>query len=380
MRNAEHGWTDLLRRQGSGYLSWLDANDFLETKFKSLATGLWTLLRDSVCTPEEACRVWEAIPAVLSHCNEQATYEMPGAAIAYAWLHLLDRYARTWRALEILIETFCLPMGKRGVSTLDIGTGPGPSAFAVYDFYASMMEYAAQTGNLRWRQPPHVTCVELDSSTNHLRHCLAEIVHQQSLQTAHGVLDMCAAIQDFRSVMPSTHRKRLRRALRWVEDTYYDEMSGEWVSDLRYSSDQANDIAQSQHRYRLFTFSNFLTTPRVITCFESNLSDILEDAQPGSVVMVLGGRRGPYPDVYKYVDQLTTQAGFELAISDRAVSSADTSVADQVYEEGVKVYGYLQSLLQDAVEETEETQMVRRHFAGSRTSAPSSELRAYRKY
>ena len=253
----------------------------MKTKFEALAAALWTLLQDAIRSPEDACAVWRATPAVLARCNEQATYEIPGAAAAYAWLHLLDRYAQTWSALEKLVTAGCLPLAKHGVRALDVGTGPGPSAFAVYDFYAAMTEFATQTGNTQWRQPPAITCVEFDSNTNHLRHHLAEILFKQSEQQSKGVLAMCHALSDFRAIVPRAERKRLQETLRWTEDEYFDEVANEWTSDLRYSADEANDIAQSLHRYRLIVFSNFLTTVRAVTTFELNLVDILADAQPG---------------------------------------------------------------------------------------------------
>ena len=108
------------------------------------------------------------MPAVLSRCNEQSTYEMPKAPETYAWLHLLDRYVRTWLALELLVKKSCIAMGEDGVRALDIGTGPGPAGFAVHDFYTAMVEFSELYNNLKWRQPPHITCVELDPGTNSL--------------------------------------------------------------------------------------------------------------------------------------------------------------------------------------------------------------------
>jgi hypothetical protein len=370
------GWTGFLRRQGADYLAWVAANRVLETKFEALASALWTLLLEEIRTPEDARAVWRATPAVLIRCNEQATYALPKAAAAYAWLHLLDRYARTWRALERLVAAGCLPLTKHGVRALDVGTGPGPSAFAVHDFYAAMTEFAAQTGNVQWRQPASITCVEFDINTNRLRHYLAEIMFEQSEQQSRGVLAMCHALTDFRAIVPRAERKRLQKEIRWAEDEYFDEVANEWTSDLRYSPDEANDMAQSLHRYRLIVFSNFLTTVGVVTSFEPNLVDILADAQPGSVVMVLGGKEKSYPDVYGYVDHLAKPAGFELEVAGEHVSSADSVVANRIYAEGAKICARLQSLTPDT---SEETQRVRSHFTESRQAAPSSHLWAYRK-
>lgn len=191
---------------------------------------------------------------------------------------------------------------------------------------------------------------------------------------------MCHALSDFRAIVPRAERKRLQDALRWAEDEYFDEVANEWTSDLRYSADDANDIAQSLHRYRLIVFSNFLTTVGAVTTFEPNLVDILADAQPGSVVMVLGSKGKPYHEVYEYVDRLAKPAGFELEVAGKQVLSADTVVADRIYAEGVKVYAHLQSLAPDAAEETQEARRVRSHFTESPQAPHPSQFWAYRKH
>ena len=134
MSDQKRGWTDLQRQEGSNFLAWINEHQMLRKNFDVLANALWALLRRNIRTAEDAINVWRAVPAVLRRCNEQATYEKPGASVAYAWLHLLDRYVRTWLALERLVKANCLPMAKDGVRALDVGTGPGPSAFAIHDF------------------------------------------------------------------------------------------------------------------------------------------------------------------------------------------------------------------------------------------------------
>ena len=186
----------------------------LSLKLSFLAKALSSLLRESVRTPKSAHEVWEAVPAVLSRCNEQATYEKPGAAYAYAWLYLLERYVRTWLALERLVQKNSLPMAKSGVRALDVGTGPGPAAFAIHDFYAAMVEFSEVTGNPKWRQPPHLTCVESARGTNHFRHQLAEMLSQQAGQESEGVLSMTSALHDFRKFRPTRERKQYFEVLR----------------------------------------------------------------------------------------------------------------------------------------------------------------------
>ena len=378
MKCRNQSWRSLLRHEGSDFLQWVKDQRILSTKFDALATALSSLLRDSIRTAEQASDVWKAVPAVLGHCNERGTYEMPGAAFAYAWLHLLDRYVRTWVALELLVERNCLPMGKNGVHALDVGTGPGPSAFAIHDFYASMIEFSETRDHSKWRQPPHVTCVEFDGNTNHLRHLLAEILFEQGQRESEGVLAMCLALADFGKIEPTRERMEYLQALRNADETYFDEGADQWTSDLLYLPEEANYIAQSQHRYRLITFSNFLTTVGTVKNFEPNLVDVLRHAAPGTVLLVLGGKGDPYPKVYQYTDRLAKPAGFELEIRGTAVSCAGSEVADRVYEEGRLFYEFLQGLSQN---KDDATKRVREEFEGQASvHYSSSEVRAYRKH
>ena len=377
MSSRKQGWTGLLKREGADFLAWAREEQVLSTKFSLLATAVSTLLRGSVRTPEEAHDVWEAVPAVRSRCNEQATYDLPGAACAYAWLYLLERYVRTWLALERLVQKSCLPMGKNGVRALDVGTGPGPAAFAIHDFYVAMVGYSEVTGNPKWRQPPQVTCVESKKSPNHFRHQLAEMLFQQAGRESEGVLSMTSTLGDFMEFEPTQERKRYLEVLRSEEDEYFDDLAGRWDSNPVYLPDEANDMAQSLHRYRLVTFSNFLTTPGIVKSVEPSLVDVLHDAAPGSVVLVLGASGGPYQEIYKYVNRLANPSGFELTVEGDAVSCSDSELAGQVYEQGRLFYEVLQKLDHN---EDDATETVRRYFErGGPSDFPSSQIRAYRK-
>ncbi len=373
MSTVNQGWAALLRLQGSEYLAWLAQNKVMSKKLNALSNALWSMIRAHVRTPEQAMDVWKALPSVICRCNEQETYELPGADIAYAWLHLLERYARTWIALEELVKHACLPMAKYGVRALDVGTGPGSSAFAIHDFFAAMTEFSNQTGNTEWRQPPQITCVELARRTNHFRHLLAETIYEQSGRKSVGVLAMCHALHNFEKIMPTVERKELFMAKMREVDEYYDDVLGAWTSDVRYMPDEASAVAQSLHRYRLFMFSNFFTTPETVGKFRSNLVDVLVDAAPGSVIMVLGGRGGPYPHIYDRLEEIARSAGFRKTVVSHDVSIEGSIVEDSVYDDGKRFYGYLQDLAASPGDD-EHTQRVCSHFEGDRSRARPSRL------
>lgn len=378
MSSQRKGWTGFLRDEGSNFLGWIEVNGILAKKFDSLAAALWSLFQWQVSTSQDATEVWEAVPAVLHCLDSPATYEKPGTAWAYAWLYLLERYVRTWFALNELVAAHCLPMGRYGVRSLDVGTGPGPSAFAVDDFYSAMTEFAELTSNTKWRQPARVICVEYDRNTNHLRHLLAEILYEQSMRASESVLAMTGSLRDFGDIMPTQERKKRFETLRYEKDEYYDDEAGLWTSEPVYWVDEAHDIAQSLHRYRLIVFSNFLTTVDTVARFEQNLVDILHDAKPGSVIVVLGGKGRKYAQIYNLVDQMARTAGFEKKlIAGGEVTVKNSTVEKRIYEEGQRIYKYLQEL---APSNDDATKQVRIHFEESRRSPVSSKLQVYRKY
>ena len=370
------GWTNFLRHQGLDFLKWIEEENILLSKFDALATALYSLLHGRICTAKAAQNVWRAVPDVLARCNEQDTYEKPGAADAYAWLHLLERYVRTWLALEKLVKARCIPLAKHGIHALDVGTGPGPSAFAVHDFYSAMTKFSEQTGNSKWCQPADVTCVELSRNTNWLRHHLAEIIYARSQHKSKGVIKMCHAWPNFGKIMPRQQREERRKRL--LDDVYCDEVLG--VEESWHSPGEAHQIAQSLHRYRLITFSNFLTTENTVNKFKPNLVDIFRDAHPGTVILVLGAKGKHYPTIYKEVDHIAKQAGFQLKIAGKRISAQDSAIADRIFKEGLQFYKHLQCLAPNKNPEKKVTQKVCEEFENGKLCFSSSQLRAYRKY
>lgn len=307
-RPHPRGWTGLQRRDGNALLHWLSREKRLQNGFEALAAALRGTMEEQIRTAVDGHDVWQAIPAVLGRCNDQATYTMPRAEIAYAWLHLLDRYVRTWLALEHLLRCRFLPMGRYGVHVLDVGTGPGSSAFATHDFYAAMEDYAQKENAADWQQPPHITCVESETSMNHIRHILAESLAIRG--APRSVIAMAGGLGDFSTILPSELRRQLEESLRRQYDEYYDEQRQEWDADPAYTAEQASREASTHHRYRLFTFSNFLTTTKKIQEYKANLKDILADARAGSVLLMIGGKGGCYQAIQRHMEELAIAGGF----------------------------------------------------------------------
>ena len=339
------GWTELQRREGNAFLSWLSREQRLHKGFDALAIALRETFDAHVRTASDARAVWHAAPAVLEKCDKPTTYTMRQAEIAYAWLHLLDRYVRTWLALEHVLKSSLLPMGRYGVRVLDVGTGPGPSAFATHDFYAAMEEYARTADAPSWRQPPDITCVEPALTMNHIRHDIAERLTVNG--APRSVLAMTRGIHDFCTILPAQARREIENNLRNELEEYYDEQRAESHAYATYTAEEANREANAYHRYRLFTFSNFLTTPGTVSSFRKNIEGILADAHAGSVLLMIGATGGCYPAIQERMAALAAAGGFRHRNDAVTVASADARLDRRLDKEVRWFYRRLKQLAGD---------------------------------
>ena len=367
-------WTRLLMQEGPAFLEWLETHGILSRKFDTLAKALHWLLQMEVRTKEDAIAVCKAVPAAYKCLENQSTYEDRWTALAYAGLHLLDRYVRTWVALERLVAANCLPLAQYGVKVLDAGTGPGPSAFAVHDFYSAVTQFSEHTGNRMWHQPVLVYCVEKARATNHMRHLLSEMVYELSRRQSMNVLKMTQYMPNFNKIRPRQQRKALQEMLSNAEDEYFGDIDGSWSAELWFWAHVSEFRAKALHRYRLLVFSNYLTNVNQLTCIEPNLVEIFRDSSPGTALMLLGGKGGHYPQIYDVVGQLASSAGFELKIDGLTVSWANIAMEARIREEGEQFYRFLQNLAPN------EDHLTKEDYSYFRGPAPSSQLWAYRKY
>ena len=377
-RRSRHGWTELQRREGAAVLNWLHREHRLQKGFKSLSTSLRETLQEHVRTSSDAHAVWRAAPAVLRRCNDPETYKLRYAEIAYAWLHLLDRYVRTWLALEQVLRDHLLPMGKYGVRVLDVGTGPGPSAFATNDFYGALEDYARIVGAASWRQSPNITCVEPASGMNRIRHDISE-----RLALRYGpqsVLGMTGGFNDFGAILPTQERRQIENSLRDQYDEYYDEERQEWHADPIYTPQEANQEANAYHRYRLFTFSNFFTTLDTVSEFQKNIEDVLADTNAGSVLLMIGAKGGSYPAIQERIAMLARAGGFRRGNIAVAVKSADVQLDYRLDEEVRWFYRYLKQCAGDLPASDPHASELRKELEGEQPiSFKSSAVHAFRK-
>ncbi len=130
----------------------MDQNGIRLRMFNRLAEALeqYLIMRLSVEPfPDEAspCEQFlSCVPGIYDDCDNLSRFEQDMAVEAYAHIHLLERYRRTWDVLICLLDAGGLPMSDKGLEVLDVGTGPGPALYAVADFYQALQEFAREKG------------------------------------------------------------------------------------------------------------------------------------------------------------------------------------------------------------------------------------------
>lgn len=214
---------------------------------------------------------------------------------------------------------------------------------------------------------------------NHLRHAIAERLAGNG--TPPSVLEMAGGLHDFSGILPTQERGQLHSSLRNQYHEYYDDKREEWHADPTHTPEEANREANAHHRYRLFTFSNFLTTLGTVRKFTANLEDILADANAGSVLLMMGGRCGDYPAIHTRMDQLAGAGGFRRRAN--LADLADVKIADVQLDGpvGEEIRWFYRHLKQLAGELPASGVLPRAELEGHRPMRfSSSAVHAFRKY
>jgi hypothetical protein len=149
-----------LREHGQAFQAYLQSR--LGGNVQVLAERLQDYLQFELKTPECCEAFWKGIKPARQGCPASEHFDDYHNILAYAFVHLLDRYLRVWEVLRLLAATLLLPMPKR-LSVLDVGSGPAPALYAVTDFYRDVAAFGELNGIDRF------TCVHLDLCPIELR-------------------------------------------------------------------------------------------------------------------------------------------------------------------------------------------------------------------
>jgi hypothetical protein len=277
-----------------------------------LESFLLGLLDEPLDEPTIANDFMNAIPDILGKCNDDI-YELPLRPEAYAYIHLLERYRRTWRVLVELTRTGNLPLARYGVRTLDVGTGPAPVLYAVDDFYGALARFA-ETHRI---EPLRLPMPELSAVEGSRR--MAQFFHQFSERAGRASGPFGAEWQDFRLFDPAGRRVGALRAR--VDDIVDEDDTSEAFA--RRWVDENEGWRQGLHTYRLCFFSNFLTTTDWLEEIEDRVGMAFGAVTPGGVVVITGSDKTRYRDIYARVEEIAEAAGFRRLETEQTFPPVD---------------------------------------------------------
>lgn len=228
---------------------------------------------------------------VLGSCDT-ITYDEEGAAEAYALLHFLDRYHRFQMTLDHLHARRAMPVRKRVLDILDVGTGPGAAMFALSDFYADLLKadhaMPPRGGHPRFR-------IDYVERSQRFRSWLHHFTEYANASCPDGVPWYVpyhhGTFTDFNDLPLDEVR------------TFYD-----WDDD---GAPNAQRITV-RHRYDLVVLSNFLTSAEQVSKHAADLLRCARYLRNNGVLLIVGARdiSPKYKAVYQALTDLFAQGNY----------------------------------------------------------------------
>jgi len=122
------------------FLCWRTATGAALARMRTFAEAIARTLRHDGQKFSRSGELASTLERVLTSCDD-LRFDNGAEALAYASLHLLDRYGRVNQVLDYLVRIGRLPLRIRGARVLEVGAGPAPASYATRDFYATLLSW-----------------------------------------------------------------------------------------------------------------------------------------------------------------------------------------------------------------------------------------------
>ncbi len=236
---------------------------------------------------------------VLTSCDF-LTFNNAAEAIAYAGLHLLDRYGRVNQVLEYLIRIGRLPLRIRGLHALEVGAGPAPALYATRDFYASLSRWP-DLGDVKVGRLATFDSLDRGRAWDRFIHHLSEhLMIIRSDAREDGALAFGRAIVEFErfGVAHRHHEGVAHMAAQIAKE--FDEID-QPISDAIARQMAYDKGAPQPSAYDMIFLCNFLTQPSMSETFDLELRRLAFSLTPGGLMVVLGGTGPKYTKLHAAV-------------------------------------------------------------------------------
>ncbi|WP_189834279.1 hypothetical protein [Streptomyces zaomyceticus] len=219
---------------------------------------------------------------------------------AYTLQHLADRYGRVTQVLEALFAAGNLPIRQRGLTVLEVGAGPAPALYAIRDFYADLISWAAAaTPDVRIAPVVVADALDRGKAWSHLLHNLSENIlvrrgekysHSGSLPFAVRHLDL----NGFSTI--AEHVRELEQEVARIVDEY--DRGDDYISESLAREQAQSDGVRQPSAYDLIVTCNFLTSRDSVEAFKVEISNLARSLTPGGLFVAIGSFEG---NKYKYI-------------------------------------------------------------------------------
>lgn len=262
----------------------------------SVSLGVQEFVRSHVSSREAAAAVIRELPRALSQCDSMS-FDTWDEGIAYLCWHMIDRYHRIQHVLDLLMERGHLPIRRRRVSLLEVGSGPAPATFAVADYYAALDQWCRRT------EQPYAPGPDVEPRTLDRGRIWSRLIHhlsESSLQHVSAVAPrrvFGTDYEDLSSYSPwqvhNSEREARARALQGEWDA--DDV---WI-DLPAARREAELLGGGPpSKFDLIVIANLLTNEKMAHSFGGKIEELARSLTPGGVLVLLGGTGGTYPAIW----------------------------------------------------------------------------------
>jgi ribosomal protein RSM22 (predicted rRNA methylase) len=317
------------RLGASDFLQWISDEDGLYDRFDRLAREVEALASDRILREcSDVGAIARRLGDVIARCDD-IDYDDWIIVQAYALLHFLDRYHRFQIILSRLAELRLLPIKMLPIDILDVGTGPGPSLFAVSDFYASLVRYGIAMGDaalagLRYNS-------DFVESSHSFLDWLGWFAGFVNLRDSNSSLDWprpyyVGSFRDFRGLdfqkeKDSLFQRRIARIEREFEEDDQDPPSRDFIIRNLMDDEWKNAL-----RYDLIIFSNFLTRAEQVRNLERELRSAANALRNHGIILVVGASTRKYVEIYSEIREILCGKSYAKKKSISRVS--EISIAD----------------------------------------------------
>jgi ribosomal protein RSM22 (predicted rRNA methylase) len=269
-----------LKFDTKSYRKWVTESDFFYNRFELLAGMLENFfemkLRDLDFSNAVASNLWTAY----NLCDE-IDYEQDDLAIAYSIIHFLDRYHRFQKSYMKLLDHKFLPIARKPIEILDVGTGSGSALFAISDTYNSIKEFGKETGNISLSNIEFKNdYVERSSGFRNWLHHFTEYVNYPKLDIPWQVPFHHGTFHNFEDI------------------------------NFNLKSDYGDRTYIDKKRYNIVVFSNFLTKAEHIVLWENQIRNCFRFLRNKGKLVVVGGIGPKYQEIYTTLDKTLLNFNF----------------------------------------------------------------------